>query len=334
MISMEGVPSVLIAKNQSWVRKQAQALVRHLPANVERADLIQVGLIAVAQAAVSFEWEGARDTDAAQEAFVRYARMRVKGAMLDELRQMDFLTRGERRKIKVIQIARERFRGSQGKEPSLGQLAGVTGLAANEISSLMQADALGRNQANIDDQDDEPSHRFHPATAQEEVEARVDTGIVLRRLEKFFAELPERERMVIEAYLGIGLTPIEVAKSLKVSPSRVSQIYHSVVRRVAIHMGHDNHQRATDRQADLRQAELAELVRRREAELQATRADDWGQLMEDVLSRPAAARIAPAAAPAAAARAPRAAPRTSSRTRVAREVAEIAEPQAADSTSD
>jgi RNA polymerase sigma factor for flagellar operon FliA len=55
MISMDGVPSVLIAKNQSWVRKQAQALVRHLPANVERADLIQVGLIAVAQAAVTFD---------------------------------------------------------------------------------------------------------------------------------------------------------------------------------------------------------------------------------------------------------------------------------------
>jgi RNA polymerase sigma factor for flagellar operon FliA len=94
MISMDGVPSVLIAKNQSWVRKQAQALVRHLPANVERADLIQVGLIAVAQAAVTFEWDGDRETEEAQQAFVRYARMRVKGAMLDELRQMDFSPEG------------------------------------------------------------------------------------------------------------------------------------------------------------------------------------------------------------------------------------------------
>ena len=135
---MDGVPSVLIARNQSWVRKQAQALVRHLPANVERADLIQVGLIAVAQAAVSFQWEGDRDTPEAQEAFVRYARMRVKGAMLDELRQMDFLTRGERRKIKVIQIARERLRQSTGKEPSLGELARATSMHADEIGALMQ----------------------------------------------------------------------------------------------------------------------------------------------------------------------------------------------------
>jgi RNA polymerase sigma factor FliA len=222
MISMQGVPSVLIAKNQSWVRKQAQALVRHLPANVERADLIQVGLIAVAQAAVSFEWEGDRDTAEAQEAFVRYARMRVKGAMLDELRQMDYLSRGERRKIKVVQIARERHRQQHGAEPNLTQLAAATGLSSEEISALLQADQMGRHQVNLDGDDNDEggdqSHRFHPATPQEEVEARVDTGIVMRRLESFFADLPERERMVIDAYLGVGLTPLEVAKSLKVTP--------------------------------------------------------------------------------------------------------------------
>lgn len=282
MISMQGVPSVLIAKNQSWVRKQAQALVRHLPANVERADLIQVGLIAVAQAAVSFQWEGARDTEEAQEAFVRYARMRVKGAMLDELRQMDFLTRGERRKIKVVQIARERHRSEHGREASLAELTALTGLEADEIHSLLQADQLGRHQQSVDEDDDDQTHRFQPATPQEEVEARVDTAIVMRRLESFFADLPERERMVIDAYLGIGLTPVEVAKSLKVTPSRVSQIYHSVVRKAAEHFGHadSKHQRATDKR---RAQDMAELMRRREEELRRSQDGAWGEMMEQVL---------------------------------------------------
>lgn len=292
MISMQGVPSVLIAKNQSWVRKQAQALVRHLPANVERADLIQVGLIAVAQAAVSFEWEGDRDTDEAQEAFVRYARMRVKGAMLDELRQMDFLSRGERRKIKVIQIARERHRSEHGTEAPPSKLAEMTGLAVDEIGALLQADQLGRHQHNVDDDDDDQAHRFHPATPQEEVEARVDTAIVMRRLEAFFAELPERERMVIDAYLGVGLSPVEVAKSLKVTPSRVSQIYHAVVKRAAEHFGNAPHQRATDRRA----ADLAVLVRQREDELKRTGEGAWGEMMEQVLtSRRRRANAVPAA---------------------------------------
>lgn len=283
MISMQGVPSVLIAKNQSWVRKQAQALVRHLPANVERADLIQVGLIAVAQAAVSFEWEGDRETEAAQEAFVRYARMRVKGAMLDELRQMDFLSRGERRKIKVVQIAREKYRATHGVEPTLGQLATLTGMDANEIGALQQADQLGRHQANVDDDDEEhSSQRFHPATPQEEVEARVDTGIVMRRLEAFFAELPERDRMVIDAYLGIGLTPVEVAHSLKVTPSRVSQIYSGLVRRIAIHFGNVP-QRATDRFPDKQSEQFAKLMTERETELKRTEQGAWGEMMEQVL---------------------------------------------------
>ena len=287
MISMQGVPSVLIAKNQSWVRKQAQALVRHLPANVERADLIQVGLIAVAQAAVSFAWEGDRDSAEAQEAFVRYARMRVKGAMLDELRQMDYLSRGERRKIKVIQIARERHRQTHGAEPNMTQLSAATGLESEEISALMQADQMGRHQVQIDGEDGEDggdhSQRFHPATPQEEVEARVDTGIVMRRLESFFADLPERERMVIDAYLGIGLTPLEVAKSLKVTPSRVSQIYHSVVRRVAIHFGNAP-ARATDRYPDKSSDEFNELIRKREEELHRKPHDAWNEMMENVLT--------------------------------------------------
>jgi RNA polymerase sigma factor FliA len=296
MISMQGVPSVLIAKNQSWVRKQAQALVRHLPANVERADLIQVGLIAVAQSAVSFQWEGDRDSAEAQEAFVRYARMRVKGAMLDELRQMDYLSRGERRKIKVIQIARERHRQQHGVEPNTTQLAAATGMAAEEIHALLQADQMGRHQVNIDGEDSEEggdmSHRFHPATPQEEVEARVDTGIVMRRLESFFADLPERERMVIDAYLGVGLTPLEVAKSLKVTPSRVSQIYHSVVRRVAIHFGNAP-ARATDRFPDKSSDEFADLMRQREEALHNTPRDAWNEMMEQVLTKRGSAQPEP-----------------------------------------
>lgn len=286
---MQGIPSVLIAKNESWVRKQAQALVRHLPANVERADLIQVGLIAVAQAAVSFEWEGDRDTDAAQEAFVRYARMRVKGAMLDELRQMDFLTRGERRKIKVIQIARERLRAELGREPGLGALAARTKMDSHEISELLQADRYGRHQQLLDGEGDEDDgQRHHPATAQEEVEARVDTAIVMRRLEQFFAGLPQRERQVIDAYLGVGLSPVELARNLKVSPSRVSQIYHSVVKRVAEHLGNaPPRQRATDQpRAKPAETDMATLMRLREQELRQSGEGDWGEMVEQAFAPP------------------------------------------------
>ena len=287
MISMQGVSSSLILRNESWVRKQAQAFMRHMPSNVEKADLIQVGLIGVAQAALAFVWEGDRETDEAKEAFVRYARMRVKGAMLDELRQMDHLGRAQRRKIKVMQMATERWRASHGADPTTAELSQSCGMGPEEIFELELAARSGHVPSLPDDSesDDTPSPH-EPATAQDEVEARVDTGMLMRRLEKFFATLPERDRQVIDAYLGIGMTPIELAKSMKVSSSRVSQLFKSICERIGVHLGHA-HQRSTDRTADNTAASIEDLIALREAELARSRSDRaWGELVEEVLAPP------------------------------------------------
>ena len=282
---MQGVPSTLIAKNESWVRKQAQALARHLPSNVEKADLIQVGLIAVAQASLGFRWDGDRDSPEATEAFVRYARVRVKGAMLDELRQMDHLGRGQRRQLKALQIARERWRSVHGAEPTLAQLAGLCGLDIDEIARLEQADLEGRakGSAPSDDSGDELAE-LRAATPHDEVEARVDTAIVMRRLERFFAVLPPRERQVIDAYLGVGLTPTQLAAELKVTPSRVSQMFKAVVQRTAQHFGQDP-KRAFDRLPERSADAFDRRVAQRELEL-AGRGKAWGAAMESALTRP------------------------------------------------
>jgi RNA polymerase sigma factor for flagellar operon FliA len=289
MISMQGVPSSLILRNESWVRKQAQAFMRHVPSNVEKADLIQVGLIGVAQAALSFVWEGDRESEEAKEAFVRYARMRVKGAMLDELRQMDHLGREQRRKVKVIQVATERWRGNHDGDPTAAELSQTCGMGVEEIFELGQVARSGQTTSLSEDpESDEARPSPHePATAQDEVEARVDTGMLMRRLEKFFATLPERERHVIDSYLGVGMTPIELAQSMKISPSRVSQLFKSVCERIGIHLGHV-HQRSTDRAPAGATAQIEELISLREAELARSSAAGraWAELMEEVLVSP------------------------------------------------
>jgi RNA polymerase sigma factor for flagellar operon FliA len=181
---MQGVSSALVARNESWVRKQAGALMRRLPSNVEKADLIQAGLIAVAQAALGFKWEGDPDSAAGKEAFVHYARMRVKGAMIDELRQMDQLGRAQRRKIKVIQIARERWQAVHGVTPGLAELGTLCGIGVDEIALLDRAAMMVQAQSLSEDDDSNDRAPVQPpATARDEVDARVDTAIVLRRLE-------------------------------------------------------------------------------------------------------------------------------------------------------
>lgn len=294
MISMEGVPSSLILRNESWVRKHAASLARRLPSNVERADLIQAGLIAVAQAAMGFVWEGDRETEEAKEAFVRYARHRVHGAMLDELRQMDHLSRARRRQVKLVQVARERWRSSHGTDATAAQLSPLCGLSVNEIFEL-EADALQAQTLSTSEGDDDEtgeagghaSSQREPATPQDEVEARVDTGMLMRRLEGFFAKLPERDRQVIDAYLGVGLSPVELAQALHVSPSRLSQMFKSVCDRIGVQMGHTG-QRSTDRSRLGGRAQLEELITQRERELASpqTGAKAWGEGLADVLVPP------------------------------------------------
>lgn len=281
MISMQGVPSSLIARHESWVRKQASALSRRLPANVEKADLIQAGLIGVAQAAMNFQWEGDPDSEEGREAFLRYAQMRVKGAMLDELRQMDQLSRSQRRKFKVIQIARERWMQGHDAAPSLTELSEVSGMEVDEIAELEQAASTAQTQSLTEEDDGEDRYLppLQAATPNDEVEARVDTAILLRRLEKFFATLPERERRVIDAYMGIGMSTEEVAESLGVSTSRVSQIYQATVKRITQHFAtHD--QRAVDRFPQRSGPEFEQLIARRDG------AHSWGELLEVVVTSP------------------------------------------------
>lgn len=294
MISLQGVPSSLILRNESWVRQQASALARRLPSNVERADLIQVGLIAVAQAALAFEWEGDRDSEEAREAFVRYAKLRVSGAMIDELRQMDHLTRPQRRKVKVVQLARERWRAGSDAKPTAADLGRLCGLSVDDVFQAEKDAQVGHDSSASPDSDasDDAPHRHEPATAQDEVEARVDTGLLMQRLERYFATLPENDRKVIDAYLGIGLTPVRLARELQVSPSRVSQMFKSVRDRIEQHMAQPE-RRSLDRSALTRGADFDALVARREAEL--ARADPggaWSRHLEEVLVEPAATALA------------------------------------------
>jgi RNA polymerase sigma factor for flagellar operon FliA len=280
MISMQGVPSALILRNESWVRQQAAQLVRRVPANVEKADLIQVGLIAVAQAALGFEWEGDRDSEAAREAFVRYARQRVHGAMLDELRQMDNLSRDQRRKVKLVQVARERWRASHAEASTAADISPLCGLSVDEIYRL-EADAQASQAAHAAEPDaEEGTPRHEAATPQDEVEARVDTALLMRRLESFFAQLPPRERQVIDAYLGVGLSPVALAEEWQLSPTRVSQMFRSLCDRIGVHLGHTP-QRSTDRAHIEGRAAFDKLVRQRETELADPRAGAaWSETLE------------------------------------------------------
>jgi RNA polymerase sigma factor for flagellar operon FliA len=194
---------------------------------------------------------------------------------------MDHLGRGQRRQIKVLQVARERWRAQHGTEPGLARLSELCGMTLEEVAALQHAEAASQQQSMSGDGDEPPPHEHRAATAHDEVEARVDTGIVLRRLERFFASLPERERQVIDAYLGVGLSPMQLAAQMNVTPSRVSQMFKASLQRIATHFGEDG-RRATDRVAAPVPAPQVDYEAMASAESRR-----WAPLMEQMLTRPA-----------------------------------------------
>ena len=99
----------ILTEHAPLVKRLAYQLKARLPPSVEVDDLVQAGMIGLLDAVNRYE-----DNHGAQ--FETYAIQRIRGAMLDELRQMDHLGRGQRRKIKALQIARERWRGAHGIE--------------------------------------------------------------------------------------------------------------------------------------------------------------------------------------------------------------------------
>ena len=114
------------------VRRLAHQMIAKLPANVEIDDLIQVGMIGLSDALTRF--------DVAQGVqFETFATQRIRGAMLDELRGSDWMSRGNRRQQRSIEQAVHRLEQKLGRAPQESEIAAEMGLTQSRVSQLKLA---------------------------------------------------------------------------------------------------------------------------------------------------------------------------------------------------
>src|SRR6187402_695249 len=112
------------------VRRLAHQMIAKLPANVELDDLIQVGMIGLSDALSRF--------DAAQGVqFETFATQRIRGAMLDELRGNDWMSRGDRRNQRSIEAAVHKLEQHFGRAPNEGEIARELGLSLAQYQELL-----------------------------------------------------------------------------------------------------------------------------------------------------------------------------------------------------
>src|SRR3546814_238153 len=183
------LPDDLITSNIALVGHIVRETMGRVPSHVDRDDLTSAGLTALVQAGQAFEAERGVP-------FARYAATRIRGAILDELRSVDWASRSVRRRARTIEEARNRLAADLGRIPSNDEVASLLGVDLSEV--IGNDDDLNRAtvhslQAGSESVVEElnTSHQPDPA-------AEVEHRERLTSLIAAVTELPERLRVAVE----------------------------------------------------------------------------------------------------------------------------------------
>ncbi len=216
-----------VVKYAPLVKRIAYHMMARLPASVEVDDLIQVGLIGLMDAVSRFD-----GTQGAQ--FESYATQRIRGAMLDELREADWLPRHVRQKSRQIESAIHRLEQRNGKSPSEQEISAELGMPIDQYQSML-GDVKCSQLLYYEDFSDEDSAGFLERYL---VDGSSDPLSVLEG-EGFRASLiaaihhlPERERSMMGMYYEQDMNLKEIGAVLGVSESRVCQLHSQAVARL------------------------------------------------------------------------------------------------------
>jgi len=212
------------------VHRLAHLLMAKLPASVEIDDLIQVGMIGLNEALSRFE-----PTQGVQ--FETFASQRIRGAMLDELRDGDWMSRSARKQQKDIEAALHRLEQRLQRVPRESEIAQELGLSLAEYQEAL-ARVRGTQLVYLEDlagQGDEGDaflDRHLPADEQANPSVQLGDQRMRTALIDGINKLPEREQYVMSMYYEHDMNLKEIAAVLGVTESRVSQLHSQSIARL------------------------------------------------------------------------------------------------------
>lgn len=210
------------------VKRLAHYLLAKLPANVEYDDMIQAGMIGLMDAISRYE-EG-QGTQ-----FETYANQRIRGAMLDELRNNDWLPRSVRKNQRAIESAMSRLEHRLGRAAAESEIAREMNIPLDQYQELLQ-DAKGSqlfyfDDYNTDDNNGDYLDRHVSDTASDPAAVLSDKRFQAE-LVKHIDALPEREKQLMGLYYEQDLNFREIAAVMGVTESRICQLHTQAVTRL------------------------------------------------------------------------------------------------------
>lgn len=211
----------LVHRHGTLVKRIAWHLKGRMPASIDVGDLIQAGMIGLLEAARNY-------VPAKNSSFEAYAAIRIRGAMLDELRRTDWTPRSVYRRLREVMDVMRAIETETGREADEGEVAKRLGISRDEYAQIMDDASRSRVLSLTGDNDDEdgPAEVIDVADAADaEPAARFEDRGRQTALAQAIRALPEREQMLMALYYDEELNLKEIGEVLGVSESRVCQLH-------------------------------------------------------------------------------------------------------------
>ncbi|MFA7317570.1 MAG: RNA polymerase sigma factor FliA [Sulfuricella sp.] len=216
-----------VAHYAPLVKRIAHHLAAKLPPSVQVDDLIQAGLIGLLDAIGHYD-----ATQGAQ--FETYASQRIRGAMLDELREADWAPRSSRKSMHTIEAAISKLEQQLGRSPGEQELARELHVPLEEYQQML-LDARGHQLVHYEDCRSEGEDDFferHAADGRPGPLGQIEDGAFRAAMVEAIKDLPEREQLMMSLYYEEELNLKEIGAVLGVTESRVSQLHSQAVARL------------------------------------------------------------------------------------------------------
>ena len=225
----------MIKQYQPLVRRLAHHMMAKLPANIQVDDLIQVGLIGLSEALTRYEVaQGVQ--------FETFATQRIRGAMLDELRDNDWMSRGSRKNQKEIEQALRRLEHKLGRTPLENEIATDLGMSLSDYQALLSK-VQGTQLVYIEDMtrsgdgdDDDSFLDRHVGISEADPINMLRDQRLRQALVAAIKALPEREQFIMSMYYEKDMNLKEIAAVLDVTESRICQLHSQSIARLRAKM--------------------------------------------------------------------------------------------------
>ena len=222
----------LLLEHLPLVRFLARRIHERLPHHVDIEDLIEAGVVGLMDALSKFDPQK-------KVQFRSYAQFRIRGAILDSLRTVDWSPRDLRRKARAVEGAIHTLTARLRRAPSEAEVAAEMALTLNAYQSLLgdlKGLEIGTLHVEHSEQSGEEELAYVPGQPEENPLFLCLRGELQERLAEAIAHLPERERLVMTLYYYEEMTMKEISLALGVVESRVSQIHSSAVLHLRAHL--------------------------------------------------------------------------------------------------